>query len=121
MSACISPQYATRTCPQSAVCCCPVCFPAIPESLQAKPRTLSSHYTTECHAETKKGAARVVRDPAEEGATGFSQLAVLSQCGRLVFAATKGTVAVHRRSDLALLDMVVVSVLPLAKLKPAPF
>ena len=66
-------------------------------------------------AETKKGAARVVElgqgqaAAAGAGAGDAVQLATLSACGRLVFGATKGMVAVHRRSDLALLDLVVVS------------
>ncbi|GAB4823761.1 hypothetical protein N2152v2_010807 [Parachlorella kessleri] len=67
--------------------------------------------------ETKKRDARVTvvqagqqqqqqgqADGAEAAAV---QLAVLSACGQFIFAATKGTVAMLRRSDQALLDLVI--------------
>lgn len=37
---------------------------------------------------------------------GVVQLAVLSSCGRLVFGVTRGAMAVYRRTDLALLDLI---------------
>lgn len=73
---------------------------------------LTTSLPTPRHAAETKGkiAARVLVQQGGESA-GVAQTATLSSCGRLVFAATKGAVAVHRRADLALLDVVVVRAL----------